>query len=301
MKAKKILVIADNDSQIQELASAAAELGEEVVLVYGGEREAAAGADKAYWLGELRNDSFINCIPQLIKLVAEESPCIVLASGSSNGRLAAAHVAVANDTAVLSDASSLTVDAEGVTATRMVYGGAATRTDKSCADLHVVVLSAGAFPVTELAKTGNIQDVPAAGGSVRFIEKQAKTGKTINLGLAKRVVAVGRGLPSEELMVPVRELADILDAGIGCTRPVAEDNHWLPKETYIGVSGVMMKPDLYLGLGISGQVHHMVGINTAKTLIAINKDKNAPIFAQCDYGLVADVAEVLPKLLEKLK
>lgn len=301
MKVKKVLVIADNDSQIQELASAAAELGEEVVLVYGGEREAAAGADKAYWLGELRNDSFINCIPQLIKLVAEESPCIVLASGSSNGRLAAAHVAVANDAAVLSDASSLIVDAEGVTVTRMVYGGAATRTDKSCADLHVVVLSAGAFPVIELAKTGNIQDVPAAGGSVRFIEKQAKTGKTINLGLAKRVVAVGRGLPSEELMVPVRELADILDAGIGCTRPVAEDNHWLPKETYIGVSGVMMKPDLYLGLGISGQVHHMVGINTAKTLIAINKDKNAPIFAQCDYGLVADVAEVLPKLLEKLK
>ena len=301
MKVNKVVVISDNDSQIQELVSAAVAVGEEVVLVYGGAKDAAVGANKAYWLGEFQGSSFINAVPAVVELVAKEQPQLVLVGNSSNGRLVAGYVAVANDVAVLSDAASLEVVEGGVVATRMVYGGAAIKTDKSTSAVNVVVLASGAFPVVELAQTAAIEEVAVAGAAVTFVEKQVKTGKTINLGLAKRVVAVGRGVPSEDLMQPINEIAEILEAGVGCTRPIAEENHWLPKETYIGVSGVMMKPNFYLGLGISGQIHHMVGINTAKTLIAINKDKNAPIFSQCDYGVIADVAEVLPKLVAKLK
>ena len=300
MKVKKVLALCDNDSQVQELASAAVALGEEVVLVFGGAKDAACGAAKAYWLGDLNSASFIDCVPDVVKIVAEEKPELVLCCNSTNGRLAAGYISVANDVAVMSDASSVEVTDAGVVTTRMVYGGAAIKTDRSTTAMTVIVLASGAFPIVELAKTESVVDVAATGSAVTFVSKQPRVGKTINLGIAKRVVAVGRGVPNEELMQDINKIADALEAGVGCTRPVAEDNHWLPKETYIGVSGVMMKPDFYIGFGISGQIHHMVGINTARTLIAVNKDKNAPIFEQCDYGMIADVSEVLPKLAEKL-
>ena len=99
----------------------------------------------------------------------------------------------------------------------------------------------------------------------------------------------------------VEELAGLMEAEVGCSRPVAEGMNWLPKERYIGVSGAMLKPDLYLALGISGQVQHMVGVNQAKAIVAINKDKAAPIFSQADYGIVGDLYKVLPSLIEKFK
>ena len=300
MKVKKVLALTDNDSQVQELASAAVELGEEVVLVYGGEKDAAVGAARAYWLGDFKNSTFINSVSDVVAIVAKEQPDLVLVCNSTNGRLAAGYISVANDVAVMSDASSVEVTDGGIVTTRMVYGGAAIKTDKSTSAMTVIVLASGAFPVVDLPKTEAVEDVSVTGSAVSFVSKQPKTGKTINLGLAKRVVAVGRGVPNEELMNDINKIADALEAGVGCTRPIAEDNHWLPKETYIGVSGVMMKPDFYIGFGISGQIHHMVGINSARTLIAVNKDKNAPIFQQCDYGMIADVTEVLPKLAEKL-
>lgn len=88
---------------------------------------------------------------------------------------------------------------------------------------------------------------------------------------------------------------------MGCSRPIAEGEKWMSKERYIGVSGVFLKPNLYISLGISGQIQHMVGVNQAKTLVAVNKDKNAPVFKQVDIGLVADLYKVLPLIVEKMK
>ena len=87
---------------------------------------------------------------------------------------------------------------------------------------------------------------------------------------------------------------------IGCTRPVAEEEHWYSKDRYIGVSGVMIKPNFYLAIGISGQIQHMVGVNQTNVICAINKDENAPIIKQADYTLIGDVNAVLPAIIEKL-
>jgi electron transfer flavoprotein alpha subunit len=94
----------------------------------------------------------------------------------------------------------------------------------------------------------------------------------------------------------IEELAAVMGAEVGCTRPIAEEEKWLPREVYIGVSGVILAPEVYLGIGLSGQVQHTVGINRAKLIFAINKDKNAPIFKQADYGIVADLYKIVPAL-----
>ena len=99
----------------------------------------------------------------------------------------------------------------------------------------------------------------------------------------------------------IRELAGVLGAEVGCSRPIAEGENWMERERYIGVSGVQLKSDLYLMLGISGQIQHMVGGNGAKVIIAVNKDKNAPIFNYADYGLVGDIYKVVPELTKLLK
>ena len=103
-----------------------------------------------------------------------------------------------------------------------------------------------------------------------------------------------------ENVVVAAGVAKAIGAELACSRPIAEGVGWLPKSRYLGVSGAVIQPDVYLALGISGQVQHMVGVNGATTIVAINKDKSAPIFTHCDLGLVADLSEVLPTLADQL-
>ena len=301
MKVSKVMVVAESAAQVKELVSAASVLGKEIVLVYAGAREIAAGANKAYWLGDLANDSFINHIPTVVDLANTEQPALVLLGNGANGRLTATHIAVANNTAVLSDISGLEIAEDGILTKRMVYGGAAFKTDKSTAKTTVVVLSPRTFPALELDATDNIIDAVEGKEIVAFTNKQIIEASGPNLATAKRVISVGRGLGKEELLESVHAVAKALDCAVGCSRPVAEEYHWMPKGAYIGVSGAMVKADAYIALGISGQIQHMVGVNGSRTIFAVNKDRNASIFQQCDYGLIADLAVLMPILVEKLK
>ena len=122
----------------------------------------------------------------------------------------------------------------------------------------------------------------------------------VDLNTADVVVAAGRGFGAEEDLQMARDLCDKIGGGLGCSRPLTEGVNWLPTEVYVGVSGLMLSPKVYIAAGISGQMQHMVGCNRATTLFAINKDKNAPVFKQCDYGLVGDIKTVLPALVAAL-
>ena len=117
---------------------------------------------------------------------------------------------------------------------------------------------------------------------------------------AKRILDVGRGLAAKEDLEMVRALAKVIGAEVGCSRPVAENNKWLPKANYMGITGVQVKPDFIITLGVSGQVQHIGGINKSKVIISVNKDKAAPIFKNCDFGLVGDIYKIVPALIEKL-
>ena len=112
---------------------------------------------------------------------------------------------------------------------------------------------------------------------------------------------MGRGLKEEQNLAYINKLSEQLGAEIACTRPVTEEMKWYPRERYIGVSGITIKPELYIAVGISGQIQHTIGVTEAGTILAINRDKDAPIFSQCDIGIVGDACEVLGAISSKLE
>ena len=115
------------------------------------------------------------------------------------------------------------------------------------------------------------------------------------------MVGIGRGLKTKDDLALIDGLAGAADAEIACSRPLAEGLDWLGRDRYIGCSGWNLSPDVYFAVGISGQLQHMVGVRGAKTIVAINSDPNAPVFAEADYGLVGDLYQLVPALTEALK
>ena len=122
----------------------------------------------------------------------------------------------------------------------------------------------------------------------------------IPLPEAERVVSAGRGMKGPENWGPVEELANLLNAATACSRPVA-DLHWRPHHEHVGQTGMAIRPDLYIAIGISGAIQHLAGVNQSKVICVINKDPDAPFFKAADYGIVGDAFEVLPKLIEAAK
>ncbi len=135
---------------------------------------------------------------------------------------------------------------------------------------------------------------------MKVVDRRAKEGDHVNLDAAPLIVGVGRGFNAREDLALGDQLAAALGAVVGCTKSLA-DFEWLGEDRIIGLSGAKTAPDLYLGVGVSGQIQHTVGVAGAKLIAAVNKDKEAPIFAMADYGLVGDLYEVVPALVERLK
>jgi electron transfer flavoprotein alpha subunit len=188
----------------------------------------------------------------------------------------------------------------------MIFGGSALRTVRPLTVTALATVGLGMYEpaAADPERKGLIVEVPFVepAWQVRYRERrQKKTLAAVNLAAAKRVVCPGRGICKQEDLTMISDLARLLEAEIGCTRPLSEGLDWLPRERYIGVSGAFIKPELYLGIGVSGQVQHTVGVIGSRIIAAINKDKNAPIFDQADYGIVGDLYVVVPALVEALK
>ncbi|ACL19080.1 Electron transfer flavoprotein alpha subunit [Desulfitobacterium hafniense DCB-2] len=308
---KKVWVLAEKQAGLGQLCAGGRQLGEEVSVILWGEKEEAdqairMGADKVYRLGVLRPEPLKeDYVETILKLLQEEKPDALFVQPTKRGKLIAGRLAAGLGTSALVDAVEILTDGDKVQIQHMVYGGAAFRTERIQPQTAIVTIGTGVFtPLAEdSGHQGTVIEVefvePAV--KIKLLEKKSKASAEVNLNAAKRVVGVGRGLVQQEDLRMVEELAGLLEAEVGCSRPIAEGMNWLPKERYIGVSGAMLKPDLYLALGISGQVQHMVGVNQAKVIVAINKDKAAPIFSQADYGIVGDFYKVLPSLIEKFK
>lgn len=302
-KLEKVFVICDKAAAYAELCSGAKQLGEECVLVYAGEKDAAVGADRAYWLGELSETRrWPALIPAVVSLVKEEKPALVLFNASRNGRLTAGMLAAELSTTVLTDLSKISVSDGAVSGRRLVYGGAGIMTAQALGDTALAVLSAGCYEAVCTEKVENIKEVSVEEDTgCKCTGVQKKEVSSVNLSAAKRIVGVGRGIQDAETLELAKALSAAVGAELGCTRPVAEEMMLMPREAYIGISGVNVKPEVYLAVGVSGQVQHTVGIEDSGIIAAVNKDAKAPIFADCDLGIVGDLNKILPLLTAKFQ
>lgn len=293
----KILVFANDPSAGRALLSGARALAAQVLLLSS--NPSLSGADDIFCYPE--DASLVSVLPAVLELIGAEKPSLVLCEQSPDGKLLAGMAAAALHTSPLCDVTKIDCAETGVEAKHMVFGGSAFETQKTALPA-VIVAAAGAFEDGEPAgagRRGNLA-IPKAPAAELVNIRCSTAAKPVNLSAAKRVIGVGRGLSSADNLPLVEKLAAALGAEIGCTRPAAEEEHWYPKERYIGVSGCMLKPNLYLALGISGQVQHMVGVNQAGTIFAVDKNEHAPIFQQADYCLVGDLNQILPRLAELL-
>lgn len=143
--------------------------------------------------------------------------------------------------------------------------------------------------------------VEAHGYSATVTAKDTNDGEQTDISSAKKLVAVGRGFAEEKDVDLARSFAAAMGAEIACSRPLAEGNGWLSRETYVGISGQRVAPDVYVAVGISGQIQHTAGMDESKIVVAINKDDKAAIFDIADYGIVGDLYDVLPALTKALE
>lgn len=311
-KLSNVWVFSDAASRMPEVIAGGAQLGEKVsAFVLGSQEDVAKafayGANAVFHLGEKDNSKIVEdyAATMAYEISKGEKPALVLLAATRRGKALAAKLGVQLQAGVVNDASEVSVSTEGVKATHMVYGGLALGQESIKSPIAIVTVSSGVFDAApeDAAKTGQALTVAfvEAQAGIKCIERRAKQKGGVDLRKARRVVGIGRGIAKEDDIKLVEEFCAQIGAELGCSRPIAEAEKWMEKERYVGVSGTMLKPDFYFAIGISGQIQHMVGVNAAQTIIAVNKDKNAPIFQSADYGIVGDLYKVIPALAKALK
>jgi len=267
----------------------------------------AAGADRVY-LGDAPELAFYQ--PEIyteivVKLAKERQPEIMLIGSTTTGRELAPLVAARLKTGLTAHCIDLVLDENKILEQRVpAYGGLLAIV---CPERRpqMATVARGVFPTPELDenRTGEIVplDIPEEiPGRIQTLEIIREEPEGVPLESAPIVVAGGAGAGDLEGWRKIADLAKALNAALGCTRP-AVDEGWAGLETMIGQSGRMVSPELYVGVGLSGELQHMVGIADAQVMVAINSDPHSPVFEQVDYGIVDDCREFVPVLLDKIK
>jgi electron transfer flavoprotein alpha subunit len=242
----------------------------------------------------------------LSKLAADARPQVILGPATTRGRDVFGFVAVDLDTGTIADATGLALQGGAVRVTRPVYAGKLIG-EAICTDRRpqLITLRPRAFPKPEpyLGRSGEVTQVPALLRedeiATKVVDYSIEAGK-VSLSDAKIIVSGGRGVGGPEGFVPVRELAETLGAALGASR-AAVDAGWIPYAHQVGQTGKTVSPDLYIACGISGAIQHQAGMRTAKLIVAVNKDNEAPIFKLARYGIVGDLFKIVPALTAEFK
>jgi electron transfer flavoprotein alpha subunit len=238
-------------------------------------------------------------------VAASHGPALVLMGHTPQGLDLAPALAAAEGWPLATDVVDLAWEGDVLTGRREVFGGKLTAHFRLAAGAVVAAtVRQGSFeppdpgPGAEIARIG----APAFSEKFarRFIQYLEAAPGEVDITQADILVSVGRGIGKPENIEIAAELAGLLGGAVSCSRPVA-DAQWLPKDRQVGTSGKTVKPKVYLALGISGAFQHQAGMKGAATIIAVNKDPRAPIFGVAHFGVVADLFEVVPKLIEKVK
>ncbi|TAN02114.1 MAG: electron transfer flavoprotein subunit alpha/FixB family protein [Chitinophagaceae bacterium] len=239
----------------------------------------------------------------LMQAVEQENAQVIIFSHNFNGKAIAPLISTKLKAGWVAGALSLPDTSGGFVIKKSVFSGKAFARVKVLSDKKVISVNPNSFPVQKsenqaeiIAFNANIQE-----SDFRIKVKSTETlSGTVPLPEADIIVSGGRGLKGPENWGMIEDLAKALGAATACSRPVA-DSGWRPHHEHVGQTGITVRPDLYIAVGISGAIQHLAGVNGSKHIVVINKDPEAPFFKAADYGIVGDAFEVVPKLTSAVK
>jgi electron transfer flavoprotein alpha subunit len=268
----------------------------------------AAGADTLQWWDSEDADGFVTLpkVEALQQLHGAKDVAAIFFVSTNHTKDVAARLAIRLDGGVITDCTGLDVEDGSIVATKEVFGGdLITKSKVAPGKVAFFGIAANAFPVGEGGDEAEIEEFEVelselAKASVVTSVEKVSGGDRPDIGEAAIVVSGGRGLGEESGFELIEALADSLGAGVGASR-AATDAGWYPHRAQIGQTGRTVAPSLYLANGISGAIQHRAGMQTSQHIVVINKDSEAPIFSIADFGVVGDLYQVVPQLIEEIK
>jgi len=269
----------------------------------GQARCAEYGAARIYVADAAIDDYVVAPAAELLaQLVREKSPALVLLAGTPQGKEVAGRLAVKIDSGVLTDAVDLQPGDDGPVAEQSIFGGATIVHSRVRRGTPIVAVRPNAVALEATPGAAELSPVSLTGdltGATVINRVVAERGERPDLTEASIVVSGGRGTGGAEGFGVIEQLADALGAAVGASRAVT-DAGWYPHQFQVGQTGKTVSPQLYMAIGISGAIQHRAGMQTSKTIIAVNKDPEAPIFELADFGVVGDLFKVVPQLLDEI-
>jgi electron transfer flavoprotein alpha subunit len=263
-----------------------------------GAKKVISIADEA--LRTLDNQIFTFVIAEMVK---KESATVILLSNNITGKAIAPRLAVRLKAGIGSGVSKLPDSTDPFIVYKKVYSGNAFANVQIKSEIKVLTLAQNSFELCEKENVATIENITVEldKGSIKtqVKEVQKQIGKIL-LTDAEIVVSGGRGMKSPDNWGPLVELANLLGAATACSRPVSDEG-WRPHEEHTGQTGKIIAPNLYFAIGISGATQHIAGVSSSKYIVAINTDKDAPVFEAAQYGIVGDALKILPKLVESVR
>jgi electron transfer flavoprotein alpha subunit len=308
-----VLVLAEHDNKTVKKATlnaiaAAQKLGSEIHVLVAGHNaaDAAKAASQAAGVKKVLHAD----APALADFLAENVAALllplsknyshILAPSTSTGKNVMPRLAALLDVQQISDIVAVE---SADTFVRPIYAGNALATVKSKDPIKVITVRTTAFDAVALGGSASIESIPVPGdsGLSSFISREVSKSERPELTAAKIIVSGGRGMANGENFAKILEpLADRLGAAMGASR-AAVDAGFVPNDWQVGQTGKIVAPELYIAVGISGAIQHLAGMKDSRVIVAINKDEEAPIFQVADYGLVGDLFQLVPQLVEELK
>lgn len=314
-----VLIVADvKNGEVKKSSLEAAQYGVKVAAAIGGEAVALTlNATNGEVLGTVGVNKVLNVTDASIsasdpqKVVAavvaaanQVGAKVVVFAHDSTGKAVAPRLSAKSGAGLVTNVTSLPDTSNGFVVTKNVFSGKANAQVNILSDEKIVSILPNAFGVQAGDGSASVEafsvDVSGINSGITVKEVKGGNSDVVPLPEAELVVSAGRGLKGPENWGMIEEMAGILGATTACSRPVA-DIGWRPHHEHVGQTGVAIRPNLYIAVGISGAIQHLAGVNGSKVIVVINKDPEAPFFKAADYGVVGDAFEVVPRLNEAFR